>query len=103
MSVFPHERKLMEHALGLDQAKRPYRNRYITLGAHPVWDSLVVRGLAANPPLDTKTDQVLYAVTDEGISALGIALLADDLEPNERYSAKLSTPDSVAAKQADAE
>lgn len=88
------ERKLMRHALGLEMAERPYRNRYITRGPHAEWDALVARGLAANPPIDTKTDQRLYAVTDEGIATLGIALMPDDLEPNERYTAcdTTSTP-----------
>jgi len=97
--ITENERALMRHALGLDQADRPYRNRYVAAGAHETWDALVSRGLAANPPLDTKTQQRLYAVTDEGIAALGVALMPDDLAPNERYRAEQSQT-AQAPKQA---
>lgn len=82
------QRQLMRHALGVDRAQRPYRNRYISRGRMADWEALIERGYAVRAPFDTKTDQILYAVTDEGIAALGIALLPSDLEPSERYHAK---------------
>jgi len=82
------ERQLMRHALGLAQHDRVYRNRYVAGAEMPEWEALVERGLAARPPFDTRTTQVLYAVTDEGIEALGVGLLPDDLEPSERYTAR---------------
>lgn len=81
------ERARMRHALGLDQADKPYRNRYATMrGSDDVWlwDGLVHRGLAV---VSARTlTQVIFGVTDEGIAALGVMPL-DGLEPNERYKA----------------
>jgi len=80
----PAERKNMRHALGLDVADAPYRNRFVSYGADEIWEGLVARGLAVCPPFPTKTQQRLYAVTDRGMAALGVAPL-DGLEPSERY------------------
>lgn len=85
MSLSAYERQLMQHALGLDQSDRCYRNRYVASDVMPAWEALVLRGLAVRPPFNTRTSQVLYAVSDEGITALGVGLLPDDLEPSERY------------------
>lgn len=40
------QKDMMEHALGLNYKKKPYRNRYYTNSDNPHWLSLVSRGLA---------------------------------------------------------
>lgn len=81
------QRKLMHHALGLDNAKRPYRNRYYVHAEGPSvkeWDALTADGLAAKgewPPRG-----FMFAVTDAGISALGIPLShLGNLDAAERF------------------
>lgn len=40
------QRNMMEHALGLNYKKKPYRNRFYTNSDDPHWLSLVSQGLA---------------------------------------------------------
>lgn len=76
-TVTPEERVLMRHALGLDQAKRAYRNRYAAPKATPVRDAfeyLTKRSLAERGA-DTAS-LVWFSLTEAGITAV--------TEPNER-------------------
>lgn len=68
------ERKLMLHALGLDQAKKSYRNRFScapfgTTAA--AWEKLVDRGLAERAE-GVGSDLWWYRVTDTGRDLLGV-------------------------------
>lgn len=40
------EIRLLRHALGLDNVKVMYRNRYSSNGRHEVWEGLVAKGVA---------------------------------------------------------
>lgn len=80
------ERQAMRHALGLDVAREPYRNRYIAGRMDPIWEELVRRRLAVKfviPGVEGTT----YGVTDEGIAEVGNFVL-DRLEPSERFKAE---------------
>ena len=83
-SITPKQREKMRHALGLDMAPQPYRNRYATQPNDLDWEALVAGGWAA---VAARTKhQIIYGVTDEGLDAIGVRALGG-LEPNERYRA----------------
>lgn len=63
------ERKQMRHALGLDNAKRAYRNSYVAYGRSALWDGLCAIGLAIRNTFD-KADKWVYHLSDEGIAAV---------------------------------
>lgn len=46
IEITKEQRNAMEHALGLNYKKKPYRNRYYTDSNNPHWLSLVNQGLA---------------------------------------------------------
>lgn len=46
VEITKEQRSVMEHALGLNYKKKPYRNRYYTSSDNLQWLSLVSSGLA---------------------------------------------------------
>jgi hypothetical protein len=66
------ERRLMRHALGLDNAKKSYRNRYCCAPfgqTATAWEALVERGFAERAE-GIGGDYWWYRVTDAGRAAL---------------------------------
>lgn len=92
------QRENMHHALGLDNDMRdgaqPYRNFFWT-DADSVdgetWAPLVAAGLAwQSKPQKGFGDMCMFAVTDDGLQALGITDLSG-LEPRERFKGRPAT------------
>ena len=63
------ERRLLRHALGFDQSKIAYRNRYSSLGRHEAWEALVACG-AANRDSHNGGEMWWYWVTEAGYYAV---------------------------------
>ncbi len=63
------ERKQMRHALGMDNAARPYRNSYVTYGRNDLWEGLCAIGAATRHAFDGD-DNWVYHLTDEGRAAV---------------------------------
>jgi len=72
--VTERQRYLMRHALGLDQAKKSYRNRY-SCAAHgktaAEWEEMVSLGLAERTP-EMGGSLWWYRVSKVGCDALGV-------------------------------
>lgn len=63
------ERKQMRHALGLDQAAKPYRNSFVSYGRDTLWEGLCGIGAANRNSFDA-ADKWVYRLTEEGIEAV---------------------------------
>lgn len=63
------ERELLRHALGFDQSKIAYRNRYSSMGRNDAWEGLVACG-AANRSAVTEAKMWWYWVTENGYHAV---------------------------------
>ena len=65
-----YDREVMRHALGLNNAAKSYRNRFLSdpSGADfDVWQRLVILGLAVNHgPTEITGGLVFFSVTDAG-------------------------------------
>jgi hypothetical protein len=65
------ERKILRHTLGLERAKAPYRNRFVTNKGttdYPICESLVAKGLMKKQrdPFDEINESYLYYATETG-------------------------------------
>lgn len=63
------ERSLLRHALGFDQNKIAYRNRYASNGRNETWEGLVACG-AANRVAHGEGKMWWYWVTETGYHAV---------------------------------
>lgn len=72
--VSPEQKRLMKHALGVTEQRKPYRNRFATyLGgdAFANWADLCHKGLAEH--YDTsESGMMFFGVTLEGHDAIGV-------------------------------
>lgn len=93
------QRENMQHALGLNQhgATKPTRNFFWTDDDSPdgiAWAPLVAAGLAwKSQPKAAFGGMCMFAVTDDGLAALGVTDLSD-LEPKERFGVRSATAQS---------
>ncbi len=63
------ERKVLRHALGLDNAEHAYRNRYASNGRDETWEGLCACG-AANRASHGEGTMWWYWVTQAGCTAV---------------------------------
>lgn len=69
VEITDEQRRIMEHALGLDYKKKPYRNRFYTRSDDPHWLALVSNGLAEQGG-GWEKDRCYFRVTFDGAKAI---------------------------------
>jgi len=72
MEITKKQRKEMEHALGLNYQKTPYRNKFCTYSPDKSWEDLMDKGIA-NVSITHSGERTyyFYYVTKKGIEFLG--------------------------------
>jgi len=71
-SITGLQKENMEHALGLNYKKLPFRNYYCVYSRNASWEELIKKGLACVSIQRTKEQTYYYYhVTDKGIELLG--------------------------------
>ena len=78
IQITKKERRALEHALGLDYKKKPYRNYVCFYEEEILWEILRKKGLAfRNIIKDPNKIYYYYYVTEEGAKLLGVKLPKD--------------------------
>jgi hypothetical protein len=67
MEVSQEQLKSMQHALGLDWQKKPYRNRYFDDKNNLEWCDLVSKGLAHKGRERADDTNIMFWLTKEGV------------------------------------
>ncbi len=76
VKITKEERIALEHALGLDDVKKPYRNYVCFYEEEPMWEILKKKGLAFKEFVKDSSNKIycFYHVTKEGAKLLGVKL-----------------------------
>jgi len=70
--VTDYQKKMMQHAIGLDYSKKPYRNRYLTSENDGDWNHLVEIGVAIKAKKIKSDGNAWFWLTKQGVEfALG--------------------------------
>lgn len=80
MKITKLQKENMEHALGLDYKKKPFRNYYCEYSPNKSWDELVDKGLATVRVIYDEHNYrhyYYYHVSEKGAKFLGVELPKD--------------------------
>lgn len=78
--ITKNQKRMMEHALGLNYEKAPFRNKYCTYSVDSEWEELKELGLAGcHITISGKTTYYFYYVTEKGQEQLGLKCECSEL------------------------
>ena len=86
MEITKKQREEMEHALGLNYKKVPFRNKFYTYAEDESWQELIVKGLASvTKQRFGKEVHHFYYVTKRGQEFLGLRCECAELGCQNKY------------------
>lgn len=77
VDVSKEQREEMEHAIGINYHKKPYRNKFYTQSIDEKWNDLVNKGLAKKSS-GWEVGYSYFYLTIEGFAFLGINITEED-------------------------